>query len=199
MANVSRGHGFVPVKHLSGAPYNGQANIYEIAVGDGTATMVGDLVKLSSQAATSIYATVERNGTTGSVASGLVVGVIVGFIVDPTVLNTPQYRAASTKRFALVADDPFLIFECQEDSVGGSLALDQVGLNIAFMATAGSTSTGLSGMLVDSSTAANTSTLPLRFVGYRNSPDNVAGISDTVSKVLVMIQNHQFVGAQTSV
>ncbi len=114
MANVSRVNGFRPVKHLNGSPYNGQFNIYEIVVGDGTATMVGDLVKADGGTATDVYPTAVRHGTTGEVTSGLALGVIVGFVTDPTNLNTPQYRAASTKRYAMVADSPDIIFEVMD-------------------------------------------------------------------------------------
>ena len=45
MANVSKIRGFQPVRHLSGSPYNGQANIYATAASDSAALFVGDPVK----------------------------------------------------------------------------------------------------------------------------------------------------------
>ena len=45
MANTSRISGFRPVKHSTGAPYNGQANLYYFPSTDGTAAYVGDVVK----------------------------------------------------------------------------------------------------------------------------------------------------------
>jgi len=47
MANTSRINGFKPVKHITGAPYNGQMNIYEVPAGEAVPVFVGDLVKLS--------------------------------------------------------------------------------------------------------------------------------------------------------
>jgi hypothetical protein len=49
MANVSRVNGFKPVKHFSGAPYNGQANIYEVSVSETIPIFVGDLVVRSTR------------------------------------------------------------------------------------------------------------------------------------------------------
>lgn len=175
MANVSRPQGFRPVKYMNGKPYMGDANIYELPAGDATATMVGDLVILSDQAATDSYAACERFGTTGAITAGFGVGVVVGFVVDPTNLNTPQYRVGSTKRFALVADAVDLVMEVEEDSVGGNIALASIGLNSGFMATAGSTVTGASGMLLDSSSVAVTDTLPLRILGMSRKADNEQG------------------------
>ena len=117
MANVNRLGGFRPVKHLNGSPYNGQANIYEVVAGDGTALNVGDLVKADAGTATDVYPTCIRLAASGQVTSGLILGAVVGFVVDsPSSLDTPQYRAASTKRLVLVADAPDIIFECADGS-----------------------------------------------------------------------------------
>lgn len=195
MANVSKINGFKPVKHLSGSPYNGQFNIYEIVVGDGTATMVGDLVKADTGTATDVYPTCVRHGTTGEITSGLALGVVVGFVIDPTNLNTPQYRAASTKRYAMVADDPSLMFEVQD---GGTVpcTLTQIGLNTGFMATAGSTTTGASGMTTGTTAPTTTNSLPLKVMAIVNRPDNDSAAAS--QKLLVMINQHYYMGGQTA-
>ena len=59
MANTSKINGFKPVKHITGAPYNGQMNIYEVPAGEAVPVFIGDLVKLSDSAATSFYPAVE--------------------------------------------------------------------------------------------------------------------------------------------
>lgn len=197
MANTNRANGFRPVKHLTGAPYNGQANIYEIPAGESAPVMVGDFVVLSNSDATDIYPAVERAAASGAVTSAVLVGAVVGFVVDPTNLNTPQYRAANTKRYVYVADAPDLIFEGQEDSVGGSIALASVGLNVGFDATAGSTTTGNSGMQVDSSSVATANTLPLRIHGISSRVDNEA--ASTNAKILVSINTHQYANGATGV
>jgi hypothetical protein len=191
MANTSRVNGFRPVKYMNGKPYMGDANIYEIAVGDAAALAVGDLTILSDQAATDAYPAAERFGTSGAQTAGFGVGVVVGFVVDPLNLNTPQYRVASTKRFALIADATDLVMEVEEDSVGGSIALASIGLNSGFMADASAqlAVTGASGMMLDSSSVAVTATLPLRILGQSRKVDNEQG---TAGRWLVSWNLHQY-------
>lgn len=203
MANVQRTNGFRPVKHLNGSPYNGQFNLYEIIAGDGTATMVGDLVKADNGTATDNYPTCVRHGTTGEVTSGLALGVVVGFMtIAPTAANpsaptldVPLYRAASTKRYAMVADAPDLIFEVM-DGATTPVTQTQIGLNCGFMATAGSTTTGASGMTTGTTAPTTTNSLPLKIVGIVNSPDNTAG--SAYQRLLVMINQHYYMGGQTA-
>lgn len=202
MANVSRVNGFRPVKHLNGSPYNGQANIYEVAAGETIPVFVGDLVELSNSAGTAGYPTVEAPVAAAN-ASMSVVGAVVGIInskLDPDggistgsiSLDTPVYRAASTKQFVLVADAPDLIFEAQAD---GSVALASVGLNAKIVsgdgsASVGSTTTGNSGMQVETAGIAGTSTFPLQIVGVSKRVDNES--ASTANKVLVRINTHQY-------
>lgn len=211
MANVSRVNGFKPVKHITGAPYNGQANIYEVAAGETIPVFVGDLVKLSDAAGTAGYPTVEAPIAAAAVA-GDYIGAVVGIInpkLDPVdgsmsggsiALDTPVYRPASTKCFVLVADAPDLIYEAEADA---AIALASVGLNVGVVegsgsASVGSTITGNSGMQVDASGVATTSTLPLQIVGIPKRPDNEPNA--TYNKVLVRINTHAFGGdGQTAV
>ena len=185
MANVSRINGLKPVKHTTGAPYNGQFNKYFIASGNGTATFVGDLVKLAGSASADGYPTVIQ-----AAAGDTPVGVVVGFEKDPADLNTPIYRRASTNRVVFVADSPDLICEVQEDAVGGALAVTNVGQNADVVVGSGSTVTGASGVQLDSSTANTTSTLVLRIVGFADRADNEIGSAN--AKVLVGFNVHQY-------
>lgn len=183
MASVSRIAGFRPVKSITGAPYNGAANVYFVPASDSTVIMVGDAVKLAgdARAATGV-ATVTRAGAT-DVAVGIVVGILFTGVGDtgniPSVndLNTPVYRRASTDRYLLVADDPNLVYEVQYagTSVAAATITANVGLNGQFTTTAGSTVSGSSGMQLDSAGLATTATLPLKIVGFPNRPDNVPG------------------------
>lgn len=183
MASVSRINGFRPVKTITGAPYNGQANVYFMDSGDSTVVMVGDAVKLAgdARAATGVP-TVTRCGAT-DVPVGIVVGILFTGVGDKinvppvTDLNTPVYRRASTDRYLLVADDPNLIYEVQYagTSVAAATITANVGLNGQFTTTAGSTTSGSSGMQLDSSGLATTATLPLKIVGFPNRPDNIPG------------------------
>lgn len=183
MASVSRINGFRPVKSITGAPYNGQANVYFVPSSDSTVIMVGDAVKIlgDARAATGV-ATVTRCGAT-DIPVGVVVGILFSGVGDAnnmppvTDLNTPVYRRASTDRYLLVADDPNLIYEVQYagTSVAAATITANVGQNGQFTTTAGSTTSGSSGMQLDSTGLATTATLPLKIVGFPNRPDNIPG------------------------
>lgn len=203
MANTSRIAGFKPVKHLNGSPYNGQANIYEVPAGEAVPVFVGDLVKLSDSAATGGYPAVEAVvGASAQVAAVPVVGSVVGIInakldpIDGTMsggsisLDTPVYRAASTKQYVLVADSPDLIFEVEADA---AVALASVGLNADIGASAHTLplATGASPMYVYSTTAPSASaTRPLQILGIVKRPDNEANAA--FNKVLVKITTHAY-------
>ena len=196
MANKSRINGFKPVKHLNGAPYNGQANLYEVPAGEAVPVFVGDLVKLSD-APTSLYPAVEAVvGASAQIAAGPILGAVVGIVnvkTDPTSgilstgsisLDTPVYRPASTKQFVLVCDSDDVVYEAEADA---SVAASSIGLNVGVGASAHTNSllTGASPMYVYSTTAPDTtSTRPLQILGIVNRPDNEIGAN---SKVLVRI------------
>ena len=202
MANTNRPNGFTPVKHLTGAPYNGQANVYEVAAGEAIPVFIGDLVLLSNSAATDVYPAVEAP-VAAAATSGNYVGAVVGVFpagynpIDGKMSRTsitlaPNYRAASTKQFVLVADAPDLVFEAMADD---TIALASMGLNVGVVegtgsASSGSTSTGRSAMVVDASGVNTTSTLPLQIVGAPNRPDNE--MAATYNRVYVRINTHAY-------
>jgi hypothetical protein len=184
MANKSF-KGFRPVKR-KGDEYAGDCNLYFIPSTDGTAVFKGDVVKLAGSASADGYATVAQ-----AAANDVPVGVVVGFRVDPTNLNlSGSYRAASTNRYVLVADDPDLICEVQEDAVGGALAVTDVGNNADIVVGSGSTTTGFSAMELDTSTKNTTNTLPLQILGFVDRPDNEIGVAN--AKVLVKFNAHAY-------
>lgn len=197
MANEDRRFGLKPVRHKSGAPYNGAANPYFIPAGYGTALYIGDAVLKTGTANT---AAVKVPGTGGFGIGTLpeinkatvgdanrISGVIVGFSPLASDLGK-NYNPASTERVALVCDDPDIVFEIQAD---GAIPATSIGLNAVLIAThTGDTTTGLSGLELDTTSdvpAADASNqlLILRAV---NREDN-----DTTTiwaKVEVMIINH---------
>lgn len=200
MANVSRANGFRPVRHLNGSPYTGQTNKYAAPASETTAIGIGDFVKLSTKPVLSgTYPGVESLGT-GSVTSGPILGVVVGVEIgnvdggvsggaSPT-LDNPQYKPASTLKFLFVADASDLVYEGQEDSVGGDFALTSIGLNCAIQGAAASTTTGQSTQVLDSSvTPTTTSSYPLQIMGLVNRPDNTLS---TNARWLVRINVHTF-------
>lgn len=191
MANLDRPSGFKPVKHLSGAPWNGKANVYYFKSTYATAVFIGDAVVLAgSSDATAMYPSVEQ-AAAGDTA---IVGVVIGFGTDPSLMANPdnlamKYKLASTEMYALVVDDPFVIFEVQEDSVSNNLDADMVGLNTNITVGSGSTTTGLSGMELDSSDTGTDTAGQLRILRAVNRPDNVLG---THCKWEVLIVEHAY-------
>ena len=209
MANTSRINGFKPVKHLNGSPYNGQANIYEVPAGEVVPVFVGDLVVLSDSAATAGYPAVESVCAASSqVATGVVVGAVVGVLnskMDPDgkltagsiALDTPVYRAASTKQFILVADSPDLVFETEADA---AVAEASVGLNVGIGASAHTNPllTGASPQYAYSTTAPSASaSRPLRILGIVKKPDNESNAA--YNKILVGITTHAYGNAVAGV
>lgn len=184
MASVSRINGFKPVKNLIGASMTGQTNVYFVPSSDSSVIMVGDAVKLLGDArAASGVATVTRVSAATDIPVGIVVGILFSGVGDTqnippvTDLNVPIYRRASTDRYLIVSDDPNQIYEVQYagTSVAAATITANVGLNGQFTTTAGSTTTGASGMQLDSAGLATTATLPLKIVGFPARPDNIPG------------------------
>lgn len=190
MANVSRVNGLHPVRYLSGAQYNGAMNMYFVPSGDATALFVGDPVKADTTGDTAA-AGGKAYGIQSVVKAGVgdpILGVVMGFSVDPLNLNTPQYRSASSGRYVLVCDDPNVLYEVQTSN--GTLGVADVGLNANIAAGAGSTQTGASGTSLDVATAATTATLQLKILGFTQRVDN--DNTSANAKVVVKINNDQF-------
>lgn len=183
MANSDTLFGARLIGHLSGSPINAQIRRYSVPASDGTALFVGDFVKSNG--------TADTDGTPQVIqaaAGNTVRGVVVGFEPLATNLNL-TYRTASTQRYVLVCDDPHALFEIQEDSVGGDLAATAVGGNADITVGSGSTTSGLSGMELDSSTAATTAAT-LRIHGLVQRADNEIG---TNAKWIVQIVEHELI------
>lgn len=189
MANANRPSGLSPVKHLNGSPFNGQANVYQIAAADTHGFAIGDPVVSSGSG--------DANGVPGitlAAATGAIRGVIVGLgtsesgIFNPNNLNSTVRPAAaqSTDWYALVVDSPDVIFEVQEVSGGTQLAAVDIGLNTNLLV--GSNNGFQSGWLLDNATKGTTSTLQVRLWGLARRSDNAFG---AYAKWLVTINNHE--------
>jgi hypothetical protein len=185
MANTDNAFGLKPVQHRNGAPYNGAFRLYSTLTTDGTAIYIGDPVILSGTSSTingRIYSDVDQ-AATGNVVTGVVIGV------QPVTQDSLRYRAGSTARLLMVADDPDLLFEIQEVSGGTALTANDAGLNANFVVGTGSTVTGLSGVELNNASEATTNTLDVHIVGPVQRDDNAIGEH---CKWLVTINRHQF-------
>lgn len=187
MANANRPSGFTPVGYLNGSAYNGAGRIYSIAASYGTALYIGDPVISAGSADSFGIPTIAIGGTTGALR-----GVIVGLAnsgkttasqnAQTSLFNFTNpnitYRPASDANvwYALVADDPNIIFRVQEESNGTQLAATEVGLNQ--ISKSGTGNGYLSGWMIPSATGATpntTATLQLRLLNLSQIPNNAFG------------------------
>lgn len=199
MASVSRISGFRLAKNQVGGSMTGQVETMFVPASDATVIMVGDAVKLLGDArAASGVPTVTRVSGATDIPVGIVVGISFegqGDVTNvPPVndLNTPIYRRTLTDRYLLVCVDPGAVYEVQASQTSQTAATvtSWVGSNASFLIAAGSTTTGASGLQVDTSTVATTATLPLKIVGIPNRPDNNPG--DTFISLYVRLNSSSF-------
>jgi hypothetical protein len=179
MANENVARGLVPVKMADGSPYNGATNLMHAPSSYATAIYIGDPVKISGTADSAGVP-----GCTLSAAGETISGVVVGFQDATSMLA--GYGAASTTRYLLVARGQDILFEIQEDAVGGAIAAADVGLNADLVAASGSSYSRRSGYMLDTSTKATTATLQVRIRGLTQRPNNELSAN---AKVLVTLNN----------
>ena len=189
MANANRPSGLSPVQYLSGAPWNGQARLYSIIATYATALAIGDPVTLSG--------TADANGVPGiNIATGgdanMVLGSIVGLgkfeggVFNPNNLDQIIRPAADPAAwYAMVSDDPGIIYEVQDIGTGTPLAAADVGLNVNLVA--GTNNGFVSGWLLDNSSKGTNATYQVKLLGLARRQDNVIG---QYAKWLVKINNH---------
>lgn len=199
MANTNRPSGLSPVKYLGGADWDGKANMYYIAAADTNAFYIGDLVDLNNTA----DATRGIQGVTLATAGNPAVGVVVA--IGTNAEGGPYINPANLERtwrpsgaqaeayYALVVDDPQVIFEAQEDGVGGAIAAANVSSNVDFIYAAPATGVRVSGTMIDSNTVNTTATLNLKLLGLVRRYDNGAlNTFGQYAKWLCLINNHRY-------
>lgn len=211
MANPNTPFGLRPVKYISGAPWTGGGNIYYIASNNVSAFYPGDPVCSSSDA--------DANGIPGisiGVAGSAIRGVIWmagsalslstamgggqvggGPYINPndlTKVSVPVTKASAY--YALVIDDPNVIFECMEQYTGTAFTSAEVGLNANFVINTPATAVSLSATAIDNGTEATSSSLNLKLLGLSQKGNNAYGIGAVWQ---VLINNHELRAGITGV
>ena len=185
MANVSRVNGLTPVQHISGAPFNGQTmKMYHAAGTTVTHDLFpGDPVIMSGSGdAKGIPSVVKATLASGNDTCG----VIVSIVPDADNLSRTWIDGASAG-YVNVCTDPSVIYEIQSDL---TLAVTDIGQNcIGVQTSAGSRTTGASGIELDGSEVGTTAGDMFKILGFVQREDNAVG---TDVKVLVKINDHQF-------
>ena len=193
MANVSRPAGLTPVEYLNGSPWNGQARRYCILSTDTNAYAIGDPVVLSGTADANGIATVTlATAGTGNPVTGAIVSMggpdYGGPSADPTNLNTTIIPATKTRNYyVLVADDPSIVFEVEENNAGAPLTAAAVGSNVNL--ASGANNGYVSGWKIASNSSGTGATLQCQLLGLAQRADNAIGAS---AKWLVRINNHSY-------
>lgn len=194
MANVSKAGGLIPVQYLNGSPWNGKGRVYCIPDTDDTnAFAIGDPVTLAGSADANGVPTITlATAGTGNLVLGAIVagagaleyGGAYGVPADsPIVIPAVKSRAY----YVLVADDPNIIFEIQEDGDGGTIAATSVGLNANLIS--GTNNGYVSGWELDSSSVAAGATLQCKILRAAQRRDNALGAD---CKWWVKINQHCF-------
>ena len=145
------------------------ANLYAIATAPGAAIYHGDLVEAAGTALSTPHGymqscAVEETGAAGSLLGGIL--ALFDEDMDPCLyIASGEAGDGTIAGYALVADDPNQEYVAQEDGDTSSLQAADVGQNIDMVHTeSGDTGTGLSGMELDSDTAAGTATLGFKIL-----------------------------------
>jgi hypothetical protein len=194
--SVSKTYGLKPVNRLDGLPYAGAIRQIPVAAGYATAILNGDTVAVDTSGFLVAEATTD---------SGARVGVLVGCAYTNSSGQPVQGQyypaAASTSSalaYAYVVDDPNAIFKVVNTVAASTVATATtraiVGSNVALAVVTGSTTTGDSYYGIVGTSAATTSTLPIRVIDV--VPDTATGPASssttTYYEFLVKINTHQY-------
>lgn len=194
MANANIASGLTPIDQ-NGVAWSGQFHLYSVPASQGTAIFRGDpIIPLGGVDAYGVP--LAGLATAGN--SNYLIGSMVSVVNGPAgggasaqnalTRDLPIYHQASTVGYILVADDYNQRFVIQEDSVGGAMAAASVGWsNANLVAGTGSTTTGLSGWQLQSSSLNASNTRQLRVLELLRGPDNAVGVN---AKWVVMINLH---------
>lgn len=169
---MATGFGLKPVRKLGGGEL--RVRPYVVAATEGSVLCVGEVVELDGGIDTKTQLPTIKIGT----ATTALLGSIVGFEADGTNPFNADFRSASTRRIVYVCDDPDAVFQVQEDAVGGSVSAANVAVsaNADVVIAAGTSTTRVSGTMLDSSDAKTTSA-QLKIVGVMRDDVNAAAQS----------------------
>jgi|TARA_R100001480_G_scaffold129901_1_gene127482 hypothetical protein len=187
MANIDSAFGLIPVAHVGQTDNNGGQTQYSIGDTQTTAIFTGDPVKYKSDGTVEV-----------ATAGDPVVGVFGGcFYTDPTTSKptwSPYFPAslAPGDAKAFIWDNPMQTFIVQQDSVVSNLLAANLNENANLIFNAGNTTTGVSGVEIDSSSADVTAALQVRLIDFYATPSNNTTANNSV--FVVKINNHKLMG-----
>lgn len=195
MPNANTPRGIIPYAYRSGAPYNGAVRTYYVPVGNPTALFIGDPVILITNSGDGNGVQTVEIATAGGTTTTIGVAILGAFMgrsnnagqtTIPVLQSNNVYLPASVAAYVYVSDDPTLLYEVQEDSVGGALTSGAAGRNAPLVAGTGSTASAYSGWQLQSSNI-NTAAYQMRLIELLQQADNAIGVN---AKWLTYINNH---------
>jgi hypothetical protein len=184
MANIDQPFGLRPIAKVGSAPGGTTGTTkYRITSGAG-AMFTGDIVKQANDGSV-------VQGTAGDAARGVFMGC---FYTDPSTSkprfnNTFPNGTAASDAIAFVADDPDQLFIAQQDSVSANAVVADLNLNANLIVGSGNTTTGISGMEIDSDSKNTTATLNVKLIDFYDVPSNDATANNSI--LVVKINNHE--------
>ena len=191
MPNISRVWGFRPVKHLSGATWNGQ---FQVMIADTNALNVGDIVKDTGTAdSTTGYKVVTRITAASDTPVGVVVGRRPNFANLNLVGGLKPAGDTGTNAIVYVCTDPTVVYEAQANAAS---AVADIGLNASPALGSVNTTTGMSGMSVDMSTKATTQALTLKLLEVSQAVD--MDLTDSANWKLYVLLNQNSLANNTA-
>ena len=179
MANVNAAFGLKPL-NLNGTTWSGQGKLIHIPTSQSGNIFLGDpMIPLGTTDAFGV----PEWGIASAGATNIVGSSFLGKSNGPagsgvTLLQSdPIYFVGGTSAYGFVCDDPDVVYTIMEDSVGGAIAIANAGYSVGqLVAGTGSTATGLSGWMLDSSTVGvGDGTYQVRLLGLTRGPDNAIG------------------------
>lgn len=212
MANINAPFGLAPVQYLQGNAWNGMGRIYTIDSADTNAYAPGDPVATATTKADAYGISAVTLATAGS--GNALRGVAIAFgtgvagstatgggqpgggpYINPSDLTKIIVPATKTTNwYALVVDDPSVIFEIQEIGTGTVLTKSVIGQNANLVS--GTNNGYVSGWMLNNSGTGTGSTIQLRILQLVQRSDVAFG---QYNKWLIKINVHEFAAGTAGV
>ncbi len=194
MSQSDNANGFQPYGEVL------RASMYVVQTNPTLAFYHGDMVHFTSGGGQSILSSVlgympKVDDSAILAADDILIGSVIGIFDE--YLQPLKYMAvartgdSTIAGHLLIADHPQQQFVAQEDAVGNAITAVEGQCNaevIAPAANAGNTTTGMSKMEIDSTSAANTATLMLKLI--RPHPNDVAHVNGKNCRYICMINTN---------
>lgn len=196
MANITAPFGFRQFGQMEGASPTAGFDRLLLASSDTNSYYTGDLVSISSQSIIAGYITLPASGSTiGSPLQGVFLGCEFYSAQAGSVVWRPFFPASvgsSSPCNAYVCTNPDQLYIVQGTTTA-VLGTSCIGLNIGFassLQTSGNTTTGISGLMLNSSTVTGNSSFPFRIVDtYSNyAPPGTNGTDNTVAGAIMVVR-----------